>query len=156
MRFTIQEYKSGLLPLHKLIEFLCGIDREITPSISSRTTIKEYIQKIINNGIILVAMHGDSLLGLCGFYCNDHTSKTAFLTIIAVSPFCRGKGIASSLLTEAIAYSQARGMHTMRLETSPDNVTAQSLYKKNGFYEYKCQSAINGTVRHVYLERKLS
>ena len=153
--FTIQEYKRGLIPLSALIEFLRKIDQEVIPPISSRTQIEEYIQKILTNGIMLIAMHGDSLLGLCGFYCNDYKSKVAFLTTIGVSPSCRNKGVASLLIKEAIANAREHGMQTMRLETSPYNIKAQSLYKKHGFSEYKHPVGVNGQPSSIILECKL-
>lgn len=142
--------------MNTLIEFLNKIDQEIPLSISTKIPIEKYIRKILNNGIMLIAMHEDNLLGLCGFYCNDYKSNIAFLTIIGVSPSCRGNSIASSLLKEAIASSRTHGMQTMRLETSPDNATARSFYKKHGFTEYTKTSDKDDDTFNIYLECNLS
>jgi len=52
---------------------------------------------------------------------------------IAVAPAWRGRGVASALMGEAMAYFRRRRAARVRLEVRPDNAPAIAVYQKYGF-----------------------
>lgn len=64
-----------------------------------------------------------------------------------VAPECRNNGAGSFLLQGIISYASQNGFCRVNLEVREDNITAKSLYKKNGFSD--C------VPRMMFWERKL-
>jgi ribosomal protein S18 acetylase RimI-like enzyme len=54
---------------------------------------------------------------------------------MAVAHPWRGRGVGSALLTAAITWARARGLHKLCLSVFPHNTTAIALYRKYGFVE---------------------
>ncbi|MEG6585199.1 GNAT family N-acetyltransferase [Dendrosporobacter sp. 1207_IL3150] len=61
-------------------------------------------------------------------------SANARILSIAVSEVCRGQGIASKLMNEALIYFSQRKANRVRLEVRPDNAAAIKVYDRMGFY----------------------
>jgi GNAT superfamily N-acetyltransferase len=63
------------------------------------------------------------------------------LNDLFVAPGARKRGVAQALLDAAAAFARGDGAIRLELETTPDNGTAQSLYRNAGWREY------DGTLR---------
>lgn len=66
-------------------------------------------------------------------YANDPDRNNAFITLVAVSPQHRKKGLAKSLITATLASLSARGFKRCSLEVRSCNVEAVKLYYSIGF-----------------------
>lgn len=55
------------------------------------------------------------------------------ITNVAVLPGCRGRGISSRLMQEAVDRSAAENIYSLTLEVRAGNIPAISLYEKFGF-----------------------
>jgi len=84
------------------------------------------------NGILLLAMHGATLLGAC-LVLRRADSRAARLYSIAISSAARGQGLGGKLLHRAEALARAEGCLSMRLEVSAGNHVAIGLYQKRGY-----------------------
>ena len=94
-----------------------------------------YVEKLLSQAELL-AWHRDGELGaLVAFYANDPEGELAFITMIAVSPGYRGKGLGRDLLASSLSIMSARGFRKCRLEVAPENVRAVGLYLSLGFTE---------------------
>lgn len=92
-----------------------------------------YLEKMARNGRTVVCFEGGEIRGCVTFYANDLESRVAFLTLIAVSPACRGRGVAKALLETAIRLSAESGMDELDLEVEKGNRPALGLYGRFGF-----------------------
>ena len=63
------------------------------------------------------------------------------LNDLFVAPRARKRGVAQALLDAAAAFARDDGAIRLELETTPENNTAQSLYRSAGWHEY------DGTLR---------
>lgn len=63
------------------------------------------------------------------------------LNDLFVTPAARKRGVAQALLDAAAAFARGDGAIRLELETTPENATAQALYRATGWREY------DGTLR---------
>lgn len=91
------------------------------------------VAKIFRFGTTLVAADGGRVAGAISFYSNDRVGLEAFVTLLAVAPEWRRRGVGSLLLGRAKAISAESGMRRMRLEVRKDNPSAALFYTRMGF-----------------------
>ena len=84
-----------------------------------------------NPTAIYLVLEGDGLLGYAGFWAIEHE---AHITSIALDPACRGRGLGKRLMFALICRAVEAGASWVTLEVRADNVVAQSLYRRFGFY----------------------
>lgn len=95
--------------------------------------LQSYINKIRGKAVIFEAWHNDQLIGLLAAYFNDFESKTAFISLIGISPKYQRMGIAAKLLFDAINYGKKIDIKKIRLEVNRSNRKAITFYKDMGF-----------------------
>lgn len=81
----------------------------------------------------LVAEDGRKIVGTCGVKQED--AKTAILRRLFVDPSCRGKGVGSLLLKEALEFCRAKGLQEVVIRTSANMEQAIRLCSALGFKE---------------------
>lgn len=119
--------------LESLVEFLKKVDNAFPVYISKKTDIDEYACKIHKYGKTLAYMDNGEIVGMALYYDNNHESKIAYLSMIAVLKDFRGQGIASELLDTFMRKSRHAGMLFVELYTHKTNKQAIKLYEKFGF-----------------------
>lgn len=85
---------------------------------------------------ILVAQHGENLVGFCQLYpsfSSTHTSRIAILNDLFVAEAARKHGVAKALMQAAEDLGRNLGMGALELSTAINNLTAQSLYESLGW-----------------------
>jgi len=65
-----------------------------------------------------------------------HNSRRARLYSIAISPDCRGQGLAQQLLSRSEVAARRRGCDALYLEVRPDNHRAIHLYESAGYRQH--------------------
>ena len=79
----------------------------------------------------------DSVAGRCrgfvAFYCNDESTKQAYITMVLVAPEHRRLGIGSALVSCVLDLARRRGFTTCRLEVAESNADAFAIYSALGF-----------------------
>ncbi len=108
-------------------------DREFRPSLSARVDIDEYAAKLWAKAERFESWDGDVLVGLLAVYCNDAADRSAFITSVSVLPEWAGRGIATALVGDCIAYCARHGARRIGLEVACDRASAIHLYEKLGF-----------------------
>lgn len=108
-------------------------DAAFVPPLSGRVDIAAYARKIAQHARLFEAWDGARLAGLLAMYCNDSTTRTAFVTSVSVAPAYARRGIAGALLRQAIDAARAAGMDRLALETGAANGPALALYRRHGF-----------------------
>jgi ribosomal protein S18 acetylase RimI-like enzyme len=126
-------YAVNSASAEQVAEHLRHCDVDFSPLLSGRVVIDQYAQKILAQAQRFEAWMMGDLVGLVACYCNDTTTRTAFVTSVSVSRECRRRGIASALLRQCIDYVARMGMIKVLLEVSPDNAKAIRLYEGSGW-----------------------
>lgn len=100
-----------------------------------------YLAKLDAHAEIVADTSGERCRGFVAFYCNDDTTKQAFITLVLVDPRDRGLGIGQSLVGNVLDLARSRGFHSCRLEVAADNVAAKKMYGALGFHRVDSAAA---------------
>lgn len=95
--------------------------------------LEAYLAKLGDRAELVQASAQGRCRGLVAFYCNDHTTRQAYITLVLVDPQDRGLGIGRALVAGALDLARGRGFTSCRLEVARDNVPAHALYRSLGF-----------------------
>jgi len=89
-----------------------------------------------DRGLWLVATYGGEVIGHLAITRETHpaTEHVASLGIGVAKPW-RGRGVASGLMAEALAWSRRVGVSKVMLTVFPDNLPAIRLYRRFGFVD---------------------
>ena len=90
------------------------------------------IEELIDQGRILVATHGDEIVG-CLQLLDPDTEGEIELAILAVAEEHQGRGIGAALVERAIAEAREQGLRTMRVGTSSADISNLRFYQRRGF-----------------------
>ena len=95
--------------------------------------LDRYVKKLGDRAELL----SDSVAGRCrgfvAFYCNDESTKQAYITMVLVAPEYRRLGIGSALVSCVLELARRRGFTTCRLEVAESNAAASAIYSALGF-----------------------
>lgn len=97
--------------------------------------IEDYLLKIDQYSIFQKYYIDNQLAGFVSFYCNNETTREAFITLVLVNNNFRGKKIARKLLSDTIDNIKKNNFSKCSLEVNVKNRNAIHLYEKIGFYE---------------------
>ena len=93
---------------------------------------REQYNKLVENGIVLLAEEAGSL---CGFICAQAAAgEWEIENVVVAAEFLR-RGIANKLLCELMRRAQSENASAILLEVRDANRPARRLYEKNGFRE---------------------
>ncbi len=92
-----------------------------------------YLAKLAGKAEIVADHVGDRCRGVAAFYCNDLSSRQAFMTLLLVDPADRGLGIGQALVAFVLHTARRRGFRVCRLEVSLHNHGAREFYRALGF-----------------------
>lgn len=96
--------------------------------------LDEYISKIARQGEIFSLTDGNRCRGFIAFYCNDLSTRRAYITLMAVSLGDRRAGLGRCLVSAVVSIAKGRGFQTCRLEIATSNAASLALYRSMGFH----------------------
>lgn len=117
----------------RLSSLLTVLDVDYVPPLNAIVDIPKYVERLLKNAEVLVAVLDESDIGLIAVYANDIDTRTAFISSIGVMPAARGKGVGERLIDAAVKLCMQTGMKRLRLEVSIQNAPAAKLYRRCGF-----------------------
>lgn len=94
---------------------------------------RELAEKFTKYARVIQMKENGQIMGFAVFYCNDDKDKNAYLSLIAVSPKYRNRGVGKSLIDEVVEQSKVAGMKRLALEVRKSNRVAIKFYEKLGF-----------------------
>lgn len=130
----------------QIYQHLLECDGNFVPKLSERITLEEYSDKLYCNSTTFEAWNKDTLVALVAAYFNNRVNNLGYITAVSTKKQYMGKGIASHLMRECIAYARMKNFSTLQLEVNRQSNAAISLYKKLGF-------SISGESGDFYLMR---
>ena len=95
--------------------------------------VDAYLAKLADRAEVLAASAADRCRGLVAFYCNDESSRQAYITLVVVHPNDRGTGLGRTLVRAVLDIARHRGFTSCRLEVAKDNAAALTVYASLGF-----------------------
>lgn len=102
--------------------------------------LDEYLARLGENAEILSDCVGGRCRGFVAFYCNDPSTKRAFITLVLVDPHDRRAGIGRALVACVLDLAKRRGFTSCGLEVDPRNEAAHALYLSLGFCVVEAQA----------------
>lgn len=99
--------------------------------------IANYLNKLTDKASIVSITENQSLKAFIAYYKNDFINKTAFLSMLAVSPEAQGKGLGKQLLETSIKDLKKLNFKLYQLEVLKNNTKAIALYKAHDFVVLK-------------------
>ena len=125
--------KNNKYDANELIEFVEEIDDLFPIKISSKVNIPEYINKLLEKGIIVIAKNNNKIIGVVTGYINDFERKEAYISMVGIKKEYQNKGIGKILVNifSNIAFNSK--FERIKLETHRDNSNAINFYKRNNF-----------------------
>lgn len=113
----------------KIYKQIVEFETLLSPSLSERgIDLREYAHKLFANGVVLEAYCHDEVVGLATFYVSDRSSRSAFLSFLAVRPEVRGSGVGSALMEQYERIAQLNGKTCCDLSVHKNNATALRFY----------------------------
>lgn len=125
------EYKINTATEFLLIEHLTHCNDQFIPPLNTKVSIEAYGKKISENAVVFEAWDGNVLVGMVAMYVNENIE--GYITNVSVYSEYGGKGIASQIFNNLLAYSEENNISSIKLEVNVSNAFAISLYKKFGF-----------------------
>lgn len=116
-----------------ILRFINEVDHLFPIPLSEKCDLPLYCEKILNNGIFIVASHQGQIVGLLGGYANDLATKSAYISLVAVLPEFQNQSIAQRLIHTFFDICEKRNMKKVFLHTHSKNYAAQHMYEKLGF-----------------------
>jgi ribosomal protein S18 acetylase RimI-like enzyme len=95
--------------------------------------LQAYIAKLGDQGEIVSDSVQDRCRGFVAFYCNDESSRQAYITLVLVDPRDRSTGLGQSLVRQVLDLAKRRGYRSCRLEVAKQNEAAYAMYTSIGF-----------------------
>jgi ribosomal protein S18 acetylase RimI-like enzyme len=102
----------------------------------SRAFLAERIAR--DESVLLLAEHAGAAAGFVQLYplfSSVRTGRIWILNDLFVAPHARQLGVARALLRAACAHGLATSALGLQLETMPDNLAAQALYRSEGWQD---------------------
>ncbi len=127
------EFRINTANFSDVYNHLIGCDQSFVPTLSKRVDITAYAQKLVENSEMFEAWANNELIGLIAVYCNDPAQEEAYISSVSVLAHWMGKGIASRLLSNCLAFVHKSGFKSVGLEVGVENAAAISLYLQNNF-----------------------
>ncbi len=122
-------FLTGLEEKGAVIE---ACDAAFANPVSRRPQYEALLAKIHAYGDF-VAAYQNGPVGYAALYANDMENRTAYFTLLAVSPHCQKMGIGEGLMQAGLKLARSRGMRAAKLEVKKDNSGAIRLYERLGF-----------------------
>lgn len=135
----------------EILNILNEFDTVFSPPLSrDRQDFAQYAKKLAHQATTYTAENNRKRVGFITFYCADVNAEAAFISLLAVLPDYKGKGIAQDLLNKCVEEAKETGKKAITLEVETANEQAIRFYQKNGF-----QLTEKTNRESYYMNRKL-
>lgn len=94
--------------------------------------LKSYIERSLAQAIVLGAFDGDHLVAIAELHCEGAGEAGVGESAFSVASSWRRKGIGTLLITALLEAAYENGVHTVIVETGPQNVAMRELARKFG------------------------
>ena len=115
--------------------FLESVNTDFPIPLSQKISLREYAEKIIEFGEIVVALEKNTLKGLAIGYTENLKGNSAYISVVGVKKEFRGSGIGKKVVQKFIEICRQKKIKSVNLYTHKSNKAAIKMYKALGFKE---------------------
>lgn len=135
-------HKKGqeILSKQQIWDFLERVDQEFPVSLSDKTDLSVYAEKLYLNATICFESENGEIVGMLAGYTENTVNNMAYMSMLSVLPEKRGCGIAKKLVCEFLDEAAEKGLRAAHLYAVRDNISAMRLYRGLGFAEWYMES----------------
>lgn len=137
----------------KFIYFIIKSDLWFIPTLSERTDLETYADKLYNKGTKFICLENGDIIGAAVVYVNSAPDYT-FGTYLAVNPKYEGDGIGLQLILESLQYAKKIKSKGYKLKMRTTNQMLLKFYKRLGF-EITGENKYENSDLHEYELTKL-
>jgi ribosomal protein S18 acetylase RimI-like enzyme len=105
----------------------------LAPALADPALAAAYAEKICRHAYLITRREQGRLVGAAAFYANDLKTRRAFITMVAVDPAWRGRGIAFDLISRSLDQLAELSFTSVSLKVMKSNGAAFALYRRCGF-----------------------
>lgn len=133
MQYYLEKYSRNNNSYEILYKFFNVTEKRFKPPIRQRRPLKEYINKLIDEAVILLAKNAEDnkIIGLAAYYCTPKDFQYAFLSYIATDT--KLKGVGNCLVKTMIKDCKKKKMDGIETQTWESNKRSIGLFQKHGF-----------------------
>ncbi len=142
--------------IKKIVEFLKIVDKEFVPPLSERGDINDRVRKEFSEGHYLIYEENNGVVGILCLFDKWKKERYGYISILAVHPKMRRRGIGSKLIEYAICRLKEKGIKDVYTRTWSTNKVGLRFYKRLGFMSDRI--IINDRskgIHTVYLKKSL-
>lgn len=133
---SICEVKSA----DQIFEILSDF-QDALPILGSSTAYrKEMAEKLSKYAFVFLLQIDHENAGFASIYANDTTSKTGYISFIAIASKYRKMHLGTQLMNTLFSAAKQNQMQYVKLEVAKTNTVAQSFYSKYGF-QYQSEAS---------------
>jgi ribosomal protein S18 acetylase RimI-like enzyme len=152
----VVKFKNKKGEYEKLLNFLKLVDKDFYPPLSERCPLKEYLNAIVKDGIIIYLTENNKVIGMIGYYYFSKKFNCAYINTIAVLKEFRGKEFGELLLKKCLSDIKNQNIKKVKTRTWSTNKISIHLYEKFGFKVCNIVKNDRGPgVDSIYFEKKL-
>lgn len=108
--------------LERLEKVFSTIESMYLFSTENKVALKNYLEKLINNGYNFVLSDGVHDVGLLSMYANDQVKKIAFTSTIGITPSHRKGSFGRNLAKFGLEFLKEMGMVKVKAEVHKSNI----------------------------------
>lgn len=127
----IQRQYENKSCLENVYAFLVNINKEYNPPLDAKVDLRQYAEKILDSAVLFVETDNSNIVGMVVLYCNDESTKRAYIPLVGVLPAFQRQGIAKRLMQEAISYVKEHNYRVIGIHSN--NPIAVKAYCNLGF-----------------------
>jgi ribosomal protein S18 acetylase RimI-like enzyme len=117
----------------EFVELISACLDGLAPSLADPVSAGAYAEKICRRASLITRREQRRLVGAVAFYATDFETRRAFITMVAVDPAWRGRGIAFDLTSSTLEQLRELSFTSVSLKVMKSNVAALALYRRCGF-----------------------
>ena len=121
------------MTIDALETFLISVDNTFPESLSNKTNLSNYANKLLDNANLFSFEINSSIVGLVAGYIDNSFDDIAYISLVSVKSEYQGQGIAKALMKSFIAYAKTANIYYIHLYADRRNIKAQRLYESLGF-----------------------
>ena len=116
----------------EIIELIREVNAE-APFLPDGLDLSKYVDKLLQNAVILPVFEQGRLKAFISFYCNDTASKKSYFTILVLTPELRKKGMGSFLMEAAMEYARKNDFEIVETQVYKANQSSYKMCERLGF-----------------------
>ena len=129
------QFTYGPLAKEDIFEFLDENASSHFIDLRKLVDLDKYSEKLSLYATHFCFFDGNKLIGFCGCYFNNETSRVGYISGISLLEGYRGVGLGSDLLHHVIQRGKVLGFKVIHVTVDRRNIILTAFFERNGFFK---------------------